>query len=163
MNRGLKAWGLAVVAAVTWISAEGADASARHHRHIAGNIHGNYIGVIRPGVVYSHKCHYAALVGDPGSGLGFYQLPLQYRIGAWRYRLRHAPAPWEVPPVIAAAQAQAVRYYGWVGPTPAEDYLYGVYNPIDGVGSPFFAGYYGPAGDDDEDHSSFPFGRPYPN
>ncbi len=41
---------------------------------------------------------------------------------------------------------------------------YGVYNPVDGVGTPFFAGYYGPAGDSDEDDndSGFPFGHPYP-
>lgn len=161
MSRGWKVLGLAIVASLMVVSAENAGATSRHHRHVAGNVHGSYVGVIRPGVVYGHKGHYAALVGDPGSGVGFYQLPLQYRIGAWRYHLRHAPP---VPPVIAAEQDQAVRYWGWWGdPTPSEDYLYGVYNPIDGVGSPFFAGYYGPAGDDDEDNSSFPFGRPYRN
>jgi hypothetical protein len=30
---------------------------------------------------------------------------------------------------------------------------------IDGVGTPFFGGYYGPAGDDDQP-APFPFGRP---
>jgi hypothetical protein len=41
-------------------------------------------------------------------------------------------------------------------------YHYGVFNPVDGVGTPFFGGYYGPAGDDDEP-PPFPFGRPYAN
>ena len=87
---------------------------------------------MRSGTVYSSQGHYTALVGDPGGGAGFYPLPYQYRVGAWRYRMRNQLPPWINPnPVIAAAQAQAVRYYG-------------------------------PAGDGDEDDdSSFPFGRPY--
>jgi len=161
MHRGLKAGVLAIVATLACASARAAQAASTgsHHRHAMQT--GGYVGSLRPGVVYTSRGHYAALVGDPGGGLGFYPLPYQYRVGAWRYRLRTAPPPWVNPnPVIAAAQAQAVRYYGWGDPTPASDYRYGVYNPIDGVGSPFFAGYYGPAGDEDE--PSFPFGSPYP-
>ncbi len=162
MRRG---WTALVLASVTmfafvWAAATAQAASrsagTHHHKYVSGG----YVGAIKPGVVYTSRGHYVALVGDPGSGLGFYPLPLKYRIGAWRYRVAHAPPPWAVPPVIAAAQAQAVRYYGWGDPTPAEAYHYGVYNPIDGVGTPFFAGFYGPAGDED-DKSSFPFGRPY--
>ena len=68
-----------------------------------------------------------------------------------------------VPPVIAGGARPSGRNYGWEMPTPDNAYAYGVYNPVDGVGSPFFAGYYGPAGDDDDDNDSgFPFGHPYP-
>lgn len=146
------------------LSVAPAVAKTAHHRHLAGAFHGMYVGRIRSGAVYSSPGHYAALVGDPGGGAGFYPLPYQYRVGAWRYRMRMQAAmpPWINPnPVIAAAQAQAVRYYGWGDPTPASEYRYGVYNPIDGVGSPYFAGYYGPANGDETDESSFPFGRPY--
>jgi hypothetical protein len=34
-----------------------------------------------------------------------------------------------------------------------------VFNPVDGVGTPFFGGYYGHADDDEE--PPFPFGRSY--
>jgi hypothetical protein len=160
MRRGLV---VAIVATFACASAAAAQQSkGSHHRHVA--LHGGYVGAMRPGAVYASPGHYTALVGDPGSGAGFYPLPYQYRVGAWRYRTQEQPPlpPWINPnPVIAAAQAQAVRYYGWGDPTPASDYRYGVYNPIDGVGSPFFAGYYGPAGDGEDDDSSFPFGRPY--
>jgi hypothetical protein len=111
----------------------------------------------RYGVPRGHGHHYADLVGDPGSGLGFYPLPLKYRIGAWRYRLRHPPAPWENP-IIFAIAADAARYRYDSIPAGRE-YRYGVFNPYDGVGTPFFAGYYGPAGDDED--RPFPFGRPY--
>jgi hypothetical protein len=157
MHWGFKA--LAIVAAFACASPAAAHEpshKASHHRYAMS------VGRMRPGSVYTSRGHYVALIGDPGSGLGFYQLPLQYRIGAWRYRVRNAPPPWEVPPVIAAAQAQAVRYYSWGDPTPASAYHYGVYNPIEGVGTPFFAGYYGPA-DETDDDSSFPFGHPYAN
>src|ERR1700691_4742841 len=162
MHKVLKAGALGLLA--TFASATVADAQssrASHHRHAA--LPGGYVGAMRSGTVYSSQGHYTALVGDPGGGAGFYPLPYQYRVGAWRYRMRNQLPPWINPnPVIAAAQAQAVRYYGWGDPTPADSYRSGVYNPIDGVGSPFFAGYYGPAGDGDEDDdSSFPFGRPY--
>jgi len=157
-------WKAGVLAIVTIfaVTAETAQAAPRHHhRYVGGMYRHGFVGAIQPGVVYGPRGHYVALVGDPDGGVGFYPLPYQYRVGAWRWRLRNAPPPWAVPPVIAAAQAQAVRYYGFGYPTAAEAYQYGVYNPIDGVGTPFFAGYYGPAGDDDDDGSSFPFGRPY--
>lgn len=160
MHRGWKTGILAVAATFACAAGGMAPAAAKsiHHRHLTGMHHG-YVGSMQPGAVYSSRGHYAALVGDPGGGAGFYPLPYQYRVGAWRYHMR----TWcpEENPVIAAAQDQAVRYYGWGDPTPADSYHYGVYNPIDGVGSPFFAGYYGPAGDDEDNDSSFPFGRPY--
>jgi hypothetical protein len=151
----------AIVAMLAWTMA--ASAQETHTRTTHRHVHGGAILSMHPGQVYSSGGHYAALVGDPGSGAGFYPLPYQVRVGAWRHRMEtEAPLPpWINPnPVQAAAQAQAVRYWGWGDPTPADSYHYGVYNPIDGVGSPFFAGYYGAAGDDDDD-SGFPFGHPY--
>ncbi len=101
---------------------------------------------------------FADLVGDPDSGLGFYPLPARYRIGARRYRLRHERPPWQNP-VLFAIAADAARYSYWI---PANrEYRYGVFNPYDGLGTPFFAGYYGPAGGDDEPRPLF--GRPYRN
>ena len=98
------------------------------------------------------------LAGDPESGFGFYPLPIRYRIGAWRYRVSHQRPPWQNP-VLFAIAADAARYNYWI-PTDQPSYHYGVFNPYDGVGTPFFAGDYGPAGDDDEP-PPFPFGRPY--
>jgi hypothetical protein len=85
------------------------------------------------------------LAGNAQSGYGFYPLPYQVRLGAWRYRQRLAHAPWQNG-VLFAMAADAARYgYSIPGSTP---YRSGVYNPIDGVGTPFFGGYYS-AGEDD--------------
>ena len=76
------------------------------------------------------------LVGDEYSGLGFYPLPHPFREAATRYGQYRA-------------STNAVRYA--VATTAIErpfffpagnDYKYGVFNPNDGVGTPFFAGYY---------------------
>jgi hypothetical protein len=91
--------------------------------------------------------HFVALVGDPDSGLGFYPLPNRYRLGASRYRLAHQRPYWQNP-VLFAIAADAARYNDWI---PAnQGYRYGVFDPVEGVGTPFFGGYYGPAGDDNE-------------
>lgn len=91
------------------------------------------------GAGYGRRAHFADLVGDPESGYGFYPLPLQYRLGAARYRMYH-PTPWWHNPVYYAIAADAARYNYWI---PAnQGYRYGVFNPNDGVGTPFFAGYY---------------------
>jgi hypothetical protein len=82
---------------------------------------------------------YAALVGDPRSGYGFYALPPEIRAGAARYRLAHRRFWWQNP-VLAAMAADALRNPCWI---PAgQEYRCGVFNPIDGVGTPFFGGYY---------------------
>ncbi|MCI0467586.1 MAG: hypothetical protein L0Y57_11370 [Beijerinckiaceae bacterium] len=107
------------------------------------------------GIAYPQRAHwaprgqgrgFAALVGDPGSGLGFYALPLKYRIGAWRYRLTHR-RPWRDNPVLFAIAADAARYNYWIPGN--RDYIYGVFNPYDGVGTPFSGGYYSSSRDDD--------------
>ncbi|MGH6847247.1 MAG: hypothetical protein ACREC0_07370 [Methylocella sp.] len=169
MRRGLKAWVLAIVTVFAFASYAAAEAPSWSK----GTVH--YKRVMRPHSyirslrqegwrnltarrTHGRRTDYVALVGDPDSGLGFYPLPIHYRIGAWRYRLTHRRPPWQNP-VLFAIAADAARYNDWI---PAnQGYRYGVFNPVDGVGTPFFGGYYGPAGDDDE--SPFPFGRPYTN
>ena len=51
---------------------------------------------------------FVELVGDPDSGLGFYPLPIRYRIGAWRYRVPPQRPPWQNP-VLFAIAADAAR------------------------------------------------------
>jgi len=165
----------ATFACVSLAAAQSASAHrpAGHHKQVNAKSHamrtvgrgGARLG-FAPGERGTWQGHggagYAALVGDPRSGLGFYPLPLKYRVGAWRYRMRTQRPPW-ANPIYSAVASDAARYnYGWTIPTPANDYHYGVFNPYDGVGTPFFAGYYGPAGnEDDDDHPLF--GTPYPN
>lgn len=86
------------------------------------------------------------LTGDPGTGLGFYALPLKYRSAAWRYRAAHS-RPWRDNPVLFAIAADAARYNYWIPGN--RSYVYGVFNPYDGVGTPFSGGYYGASADDD--------------
>jgi hypothetical protein len=171
MRRGWKAWVLAIVTAFACASAAAAQARSPpkgtvHYRHVSGALHRSFIrslghgsrlyGLRAHGISRGRTRHFIALVGDPDSGLGFYPLPIRYRIGAWRYRVRHLRPPWQNP-VLFAIAADAARYNYWV---PAnQGYRYGVFNPVDGVGTPFFGGYYGHADDDEE--PPFPFGRPY--
>lgn len=105
---------------------------------------------------------YRELSGDADSGVGFYPLPYRYRVGAWRHHMRQAA----VPPfirngVLYAMTMDQYRYNYWWA-TPPESYRFGVYDPFEGVGSPYSAGFYGPA-PGDEDEPAFPFGRPYPD
>ncbi|WP_395696826.1 hypothetical protein [Methylocella sp.] len=92
----------------------------------------------------SARLGYAPLVGDPGSGLGFYALPNGVRAGAARYAARGERNPLSNP-VRFAIMADSLRAQPW-GPVANTPYRYGVFNPNDGVGTPFFAGWYGPAG-----------------
>lgn len=102
--------------------------------------------------------HFAALVGDPGSGYGFYPLPWAYRVGAWRARQRRAMASAEA--IGVAVASTAIYSYGFpYGDDYGFGHHHGVFNPIDGYGTPFFAGYYGPAGGPGQERG--PFGNPY--
>jgi hypothetical protein len=173
MRRVWKAWVLAIVTAFACASGAAAQTHSPskrgiYHRHVSRALHRSYIRSIGYGSrLYGLRAHrvlrgrtgrFVALVGDPDSGLGFYPLPIRYRIGAWRYRVRHQRPPWQNP-VLFAIAADTARYNYWV---PAnQGYRYGVFDPVEGVGTPFFGGYYGHADDDEE--PPFPFGRPYPN
>src|ERR1700731_4233910 len=98
MRRGRKAWVLAIVTAVACASGAAAQAHspskrAVYHRQVNGTLHRSYIrsigygsrldGLRAHGVFRGRRTRFVALVGDPDSGLGFYPLPIRYRIGAW--------------------------------------------------------------------------------
>src|ERR1700731_3891305 len=171
MRRGWKAWVLAIAGTLAFAPAAAAQAHSPskrtfYYRQVNGTLHRSFIRSIGYGSrLYGLRAHrvlrgrtgrFVELVGDPDSGLGFYPLPIRYRMGAWRYRVRHQRPPWQNP-VLFAIAAGAARYNYWV---PAnQGYRYGVFNPVDGVGTPFFGGYYGPVGDDEE--PPFEFGRPH--
>lgn len=78
------------------------------------------------------------LSGDDGSGAGFYALPRPYREDARRDRAARAA---DGKSAIGAALASEA-----VGDEFDEGYVFGnshsVFNPVDGVGTPFFGGYY---------------------
>ncbi len=114
------------------------------------------------GVSYGHGRFYADLVGDRESGLGFYPLPAGVRAGAERYRWTHQyRGPYGYGnPVQQAVVDDAVRSWAWTPTSAVNGYRYGVYDPIEGVGTPFFAGYYS-AGTRDADDGPEPiFGNP---
>jgi hypothetical protein len=145
MGAGRKAGIFLMVTACALAPAAATPASHKphpHDRHTSGRYAHTYVqslGHSSSGIAHRARKGYVSLVGDPDSGLGFYPLPLKYRIGAWRYHLMHR-RPWWDNPVLFAIAADAARYNYWV---PANrDYVYGVFNPYDGVGTPFFGGYY---------------------
>jgi len=170
MRAGLKGLKLAVLAmAAIFLGASAAVAKTsthHHHRHVA-TYHGHHHYRIKHGRIgylprgaSAHGRGYRELVGDPGGGVGFYPLPYHYRVGAWRHHMRQA----FVPPfirngVLYAMTMDRFRYNYWWA-TPDQTWRYGVYDPYAGVGTPYFAGFYGPA-PGDEDVPAFPFGRPY--
>jgi hypothetical protein len=159
---------LAVIAALAFVGAAPAHASAssRHvgaHRAYVKNTGVAFVGVrsaagrVRGRITtFGRSPRFVDLVGDRDSGFGFYPLPLRYRIGAWRERQRRA-----------IRSANAIRFA--IASTAIYDYAYadgygygyhhGIFNPIDGYGTPFFPGYYGGADEPYEDRG--PFGRPY--
>ena len=161
---------LAVAAAFSWLSAAHAHERAgkragTHHRHVS--LTRSYIRGIGPGgrIVYlpggrriwrGRGTGFVDLAGGPGIAYGFYPLPARYRLGAWRYHWRNQRPPWQNP-VLFAIAADAARYNYWIPGN--RDYVYGVFSPYDGVGTPFFGGWYGPSGDDEE-QPPFPFGGP---
>jgi|GEM_PF-2979314 len=104
---------------------------------------------------------YADLVGDSESGVGFYPLPRAYREGAVRYRWTHryAYGPYGNP-VQQAVIADAVRTGAFTPASAVNGYRYGVFDPIDGVGTPFFAGYYSAGTRDASDGPEPIFGYP---
>jgi hypothetical protein len=91
------------------------------------------------GTARGHGTGFADLVGDANSGFGFYPLPDEVQYHAARYRAVHRRFWWRNP-VISAMAADAARNPCFIPANQA--YRCGVFNPIDGVGSPFFAGYY---------------------
>lgn len=130
-----------------------APKGAAYQRQAGGKLHGSYLRSLgrENRFVHARRGHgfwrlrrpgYVDLVGDPESGLGFYPLPPEYRYRAWRYRLHHRRPLWE-DPVYFAMMADALRYRYDLVPAN-QGYRYGVFDPIAGVGTPFFGGYYWP-------------------
>jgi hypothetical protein len=158
-----------MIAALAFVSAGAGPASAhskhvgRHRAHartlnpearyVSGHVRARLTSMRRPS-------HYAALVGDSGSGLGFYPLPWRYRIGAWRYRQRRAMQTADAMRAAIASTAIYSNAYYPFGYGYGFGHHHGVFNPIDGVGTPFFAGYYGGGGGLDEPPPPPPFGSP---
>jgi hypothetical protein len=147
---------LAIIAAFALASSAPLQASEHRAAHGHAAIKGS-------AVLYAHgralhgrarNGHFADLVGDPDSGAGFYPLPWVYRVGAWRAHQRQAYNSYNA--VRFAIMSQAMYSYAF----PYNDNRPSVYNPFDGYGTPFFAGYYGPG---DLNAESGPFGRPYRN
>ncbi len=108
---------------------------------------------------------YAALVGDSESGLGFYPLPERYREGAARYRYNNSGRRYFGLYGYGNAVQQAVLFDAISNPSFAptsavNGYRYGVFDPIDGVGTPFFAGYYSAGTRDASDGPEPIFGNP---
>ena len=101
-----------------------------------------------------HGTGLVTLVGDRESGLGFYPLPSQYR-GRGRVADRRGDA---IRYAVGAEMGNGY-FYGLGGEDYGERHHHAVFNPVDGYGTPFFAGYYGPAGDPDADRG--PFGNAY--
>ncbi len=157
---------LAIIAALALLfgapevaSATSKHADAHHHKHLSAN---SASGRVRGRITANrHTTGFAALVGDRSSGLGFYPLPWQYRVGAWRARQRQAMESYYAVHSAVAADATGYDYLFPGGGGYGLTHHHGVFNPVDGYGSPFFAGYYGPAGPPDEDPG--PLGRPYGN
>jgi hypothetical protein len=151
---GIVATAVALVCAST--VAGGQAAPLKHRRaHVMHEGVAFAPGTLRSSHGRGH--HYADLVGDPDSGYGFYPLPPAIRAAAWRYKVTHRVPPWQDPLYVAVAST-AAGYHSY-GPGSFSN-AHSMFDPIDGVGTPFFAGYYGPASDDDD--RPFPFGRPYP-
>jgi hypothetical protein len=146
---------LALAVLAFLISAPGLASAAPAHHVTGAHLRFAHIGLhyarggSRHGHGYHHQAHLAALVGNRESGLGFYPPTGPYYPHAWRrWQQRNA--------IRDAVDSQAVYgYYGIGGGYPGERHAHNMFNPIDGYGSPFFAGYYGPAGDPDEDRGLF--------
>jgi hypothetical protein len=113
-------------------------------------------------VAKRHGRGYVDLVGDRESGYGFYPLPEPFRAGAarYRYRLAHRYYGPYGNPLQQAVIDDAVRSWSWAPASAVYGYRYGVFDPIDGVGTPFFAGYYSAGTRDAADGPEPIFGNP---
>ena len=144
-NKILSAAAMALAAAgMTAMAASGAVAAPSHHHAHARHV--------------AHSGGTQQLVSDgPGTAYGFHRDPAPYRVGARRQRYRQADAVHQA--VIDDALTSG-GYYGFPGDSvygAGNEAAYGVFGGADGYGSPYFAGFYGPASGTDYG----PFGRAY--
>ena len=139
MTRSIAA---ASIAALVLCGSLGASAAAPVRHDIRGSRQVAWHG----SVDYTHNYYsadrrghgaYTDLVGDSYSGLGFYPLPRAYRAAATRYG-EHRIATNAIRYAVASQALETPFFF----PAGGNGYRYGVFNPNDGVGTPFFAGYY---------------------
>ncbi|WP_158809976.1 hypothetical protein [Beijerinckia sp. L45] len=162
MRFGKTAATLTVVAALASVvlPAQAATKHGVHHKTLA-QIKGGHMSLRFASPSMGTRAHgrhgtgMTTLVGDRESGLGFYNLPAQYRAGARLARSHQGDA---IRYAIGSEMGNGY-YYGVGGEDAGESHHHAMFNPVDGYGTPFFAGYYGPAGDPDDDRG--PFGNPY--
>jgi hypothetical protein len=153
---------LAVAAACASASFAPAQALTKHgaHHRTSAQVSGRHMSLrfAGPGIETRTRGHHGTglvrLVGDRESGLGFYPLPSQYRV-----RGRVADRRGDAIRYAVGAEMGNGYFYGLGGEDYGERHHHAVFNPVDGYGTPFFAGYYGPAGDPDADRG--PFGNAY--
>ena len=164
MRFGKTAAALTIAATLASVYAVPAQAAAKHgvHHKTLAQIRGNHMSLrfADPSMMGArghghHGTGMAALVGDRDSGLGFYNPPAQYRAGARLAKSRQGDA---IRYAIGSEMGNGY-YYGIGGEDDGARNHHAMFNPVDGYGTPFFAGYYGPAGDPDEDRG--PFGNTY--
>lgn len=111
----------------------------------------------------AHRRHLARadsqrLVSDgPGTAYGFHRDPAPFRVGAWRRHYRGPTAVQETADIDAATSGGAWGFPGDSVYGEGKYSNYGVYSGAGGYGSPFFAGFYGPASGTDYG----PFGQAY--
>ncbi|ACK50698.1 hypothetical protein Msil_1752 [Methylocella silvestris BL2] len=134
---------LAAALAAVSLAATAANASETNARKRAA--HKNHSGVAY--AKQSRSTGYVDLSEDGASGAGFYPLPRQYRTGALHER-QNRPIEYagERNPIGFAIQSEAIGYDYDSGVPFGGGYAFSnshsVLDPIDGVGTPFFGGYY---------------------
>jgi len=161
IRAAIKPYSIAVAALSSAVPAQAAMTKHGVHHKTMAQIRGGRMSLrfASPSAGNHTRGHHgtgmAALVGDRDSGLGFYNLPAQYRAGARMARSHQGDA---IRYAIGAEMGNGY-YYGAGGEDYGENHHHAMFNPVDGYGTPFFAGYYGPAGDPDDDRG--PLGNPY--
>ena len=147
---------LAITIAGMAAGGSAASAASAHHSAKRGQFG---VQFAQRGAHRTGHAGYQRLVSDgPGTGFGFHHDPLPYRVGALRQRYRQANATHQA--VIDDALTSGDYYSGLPGDSvygEGNHGAYGVFNGADGYGTPYFAGYYGPASGTDYG----PFGHAY--
>lgn len=137
-----------------------AGAAPNHHpkrSHAGATLRFAHAGDHLHGARHHHHAGFVTLSGDRESGLGFY--PPAGRAYAHYYGRPYRGDQAKEDMREALINQSPYSFYGTGSGVPGEQHAHNMFNPVDGYGSPFFAGYYGPAGDPDDDRG--PFGTPY--
>ena len=133
--------GTSLVAAGPGMAVAGTGTHHARSRHVGVHFARDHVR----GATRGHG--YQALVSDgSGSGFGFHHIPYPLHVAAVNARERQAAAVRSAVNVDAATQG--FNGYGFSGDSVYGEgprASYGVFNGNDGYGSPYFAGFYGPA------------------